>query len=796
MLASLCNDSALTDYARGRFAAATERWGQRPCGGVRASSNRAAALLAQGQTERAAALLQETIARAELERTTGRTLLGLKATLAMAHVQRGDLKAAEQAMREAVALLERNTELPLRAELHDRLGLVLDLRRQYAAAEREYRVALELRQKLGKEHPSLGTSLANLATLRWAQGQPAESLALFRQMLAVEEEFLVRQLIYGPERHKRAALDKLDETLDWLVTLDLKALPEDQGAPRLAFAAVASRQGRALDAAAQGQRQRQQGLGDRAARTQRDLKAAGEELVHLMLEGDPDPGATRLDTARKVERLEKRLATLEERLGQQQGALALRAVRGLGGDVGLLQKQLGPGQALVNYVEYRRFDARAATGRYSKPRYAAYLVTGDSLRGFDLGPVAEINAQVQYWRQELTSRSEDTTAAKLGRTLIEPLRALLGAARDLYIVPDSRLSLIPFEALRVGGARLIETHRVTYLTSARDLTAPSPTGPDGSMVVFANPSFGEAPKRHRRSRARTRGRANTRGLLTGVSFTQLPGTALEAESIAKEFPDSQVFTDRDANTERFVSLKSPALLHVATHGFFLPANDATSSLAGPTRGLDLVGDGALLPRDHSATQALDRSGLAFANANARPVEGVVLARQLSGLDLTNTRLVTLSACETGIGETVSGDGVYGLRRSLFLAGSESQLLSLWKVDDAATARLMIDFYRRLKAGESRGRALRLAKRELAESSEHHHPFYWAAFILGGSQDHLDGSPAEAVEPWQGDGLRSTPASTLGPGPRGCACDLLPTSAARPPWLLALALALVARRLLS
>jgi len=140
---------------------------------------------------------------------------------------------------------------------------------------------------------------------------------------------------------------------------------------------------------------------------------------------------------------------------------------------------------------------------------------------------------------------------------------------------------------------------------------------------------------------------------------------------------------------------------------------------------------------------------------------VLTALEATGLDLWGTKLVVLSACETGLGEVKNGEGVYGLRRALVLAGSESQVMSLWQVSDAATRDLMAAYYKRLQAGEGRTEALRQVQLVMIQSAapvaassqqrglgiaregkrlaeDRSHPFYWASFIQSGDWRSLDG----------------------------------------------------------
>jgi CHAT domain-containing protein len=135
-----------------------------------------------------------------------------------------------------------------------------------------------------------------------------------------------------------------------------------------------------------------------------------------------------------------------------------------------------------------------------------------------------------------------------------------------------------------------------------------------------------------------------------------------------------------------------------------------------------------------------RSGLALVGANEhkRDDNGILTALEVTGLNLWGTKLVVLSACDTGVGEVRNGDGVYGLRRALVLAGSETQVMSLWAVPDKATQRLMVGYYRRLKEGKGRGEALRQAQLEMLKEVKRSHPYYWASFIQSGEWANLDG----------------------------------------------------------
>jgi CHAT domain-containing protein len=184
---------------------------------------------------------------------------------------------------------------------------------------------------------------------------------------------------------------------------------------------------------------------------------------------------------------------------------------------------------------------------------------------------------------------------------------------------------------------------------------------------------------------------------------------------------------------------SPNILHIATHGFFLPnqKNHNTTNIInlGKIEPKTL----ARLSADHQLDNPMLRSGLALAGVNTwlknRPMikeaeDGILTAEDVAGWNLSNTELVVLSACETGLGDIVTGEGVFGLRRAFVLAGAQTLVMSLWKVPDEQTKELMINFYNHLLEGKPRAEALREA--QLAMKEKFPDPYYWGAFICQGN----------------------------------------------------------------
>jgi CHAT domain-containing protein len=254
--------------------------------------------------------------------------------------------------------------------------------------------------------------------------------------------------------------------------------------------------------------------------------------------------------------------------------------------------------------------------------------------------------------------------------------------------------------------------------------------------VIANPDFGEPTDAD--NRRGERGRSVTSGRdLASTYFAPLIGTAREAQAIQVLFPQATILTGAKATKAALRAAAAPAILHIASHGFFVESH-ASPAGASTTRTGQASG--------RAIENPLVRSGIALAQANMRRTaeSGILTALEASSLNLWGTQLVTLSACDTGVGEIRQGEGVYGLRRAFLLAGAESLVMSLWPVSDAVTRQMMQTYYSGLKKGLGRGEALRAAQLKMLRTRSH--PFYWAGFIQAGAWEPVRPTTPAAKSP--------------------------------------------------
>jgi CHAT domain-containing protein len=385
--------------------------------------------------------------------------------------------------------------------------------------------------------------------------------------------------------------------------------------------------------------------------------------------------------------------------------------------------------------------------RWGASRYVAYVLRDRGEPGWvDLGSVADIDQMVAQLRTALADpgrREVKQLARALDEQVMQPVRPLVGESRVLILSPDGALNLIPFGALvDEAGRHLIDRYTFAYVTSGRDLLRFGTPGPRRSgPLVIADPDFDDAgtPAVAQDGGASPAGSSRRSVDFSSMHFLPLPGTASEGIALGKVLSGATFLTGAAATEAALKKARAPIILHVATHGFFLA--DQPETPATTQRDIGVVADAFAPASAQWIENPLLRSGLALAGANplrSGDEDGVLTALEASGLDLWGTKLVVLSACETGIGTVQTGEGIYGLRRSLVVAGAESQVMSLWKVADEPTRDLMVSFYRKLLAGQGRAEALRQAQLEMLGSADRSHPFFWAAFIAGGDWRPIDG----------------------------------------------------------
>lgn len=444
-------------------------------------------------------------------------------------------------------------------------------------------------------------------------------------------------------------------------------------------------------------------------------------------------------TEELTESLEKELNRRSSEFRDQQTALKISQQD--------IQGKMMEDEAAIEFVRFRLYTDRWTDSVI----YAAYI-----LRKNDKAPVfiplctekqieklstrairsATGLARVFYQPASMRKSGIPTAGDSLYQLIWKPLEKYLNGVKKISYSPAGKFYGIAFHALPVDtGSLLIDRFQLEQYTSTRQIAlrqAGSKDPKPSDVVLFGDALFtmdsislvkkaSKAPEKVSVPVDIASTRSSGRGM-----WMNLPGTAEEVKKIKQLFEDQKIntktFVQAEASEENLKSLngQSPALLHIATHGFFLPESVKKDKGAN---NYTLANDPLL------------RSGLVFAGGNyvwggKSPLngieDGIATAYEISQLNLSNTDLVVLSACETALGDVKGSEGVFGLQRSFKMAGVKNLVVSLWQVPDKETVELMTAFYSYRMSGKNIVESFYQAQSDMRNK---YPPFYWAAFVL-------------------------------------------------------------------
>jgi CHAT domain-containing protein/Tfp pilus assembly protein PilF len=624
---------------------------------------------------------------------------------------------------------------------------------------------------VGEMHENTKVCISGLAGNSQALGKHAQAFELQERSLRIGEASIQDVLGFATETSLQAHLDAMNGGLPLLINILLEQ-PRDDGVEKAATWAVRLK-GIGLDTFCRfRQAQHLVKSGEPLAQRVSRLRSLKQLVANAAL--SPPAGVPVEKVAEQVSQWRKESAEIESEimqvLAKQQLGPRLNSDEVT---TGALRKALTRDAACLEFVRMPARDFKKFV--WLADHYVAFVIgAGEAPPSLvDLGLAKPIDAAIETLRKDfadLQDKLKDCETAEeardveksqeaifrkksadLAKQLFAPLRKALGPAKLVYLAPDGNLNRLPFEALvDDDGKYLIERYQFAYLSSGRDLLRPA-VKPAKGTVVFAAPDYKlDADQRIAQAEKLLAKNATKVALGPGVAPTvrsigwkALPGALEEARDIesmlkASAFGPVKSYVGPEALEEVLKAMPAPRVLHLATHGFFLdhepaaPSSDNDGEGAGWARGKLKTVDNPLL-----------RSGIVLAGANqvgdkkakTQAEDGWVTAEEIALLDLRGTELVVLSACQSGLGDVKSGEGVYGLRRAFLYAGVRTMVTSLFEVPDQETRELMKRFYKELSTGQGKLTALHTAQRGLLEERRQKqgtaHPFFWASFVLVG-----------------------------------------------------------------
>ena len=369
----------------------------------------------------------------------------------------------------------------------------------------------------------------------------------------------------------------------------------------------------------------------------------------------------------------------------------------------------------LEQTQEQLLDNETAFFEYSlgKRKSYAFVITKRDLKIFLLPPAEEIQIQVNEYLKTITDKENEDfhLGYELFCTLVLP--GLEKNINKLTFIPDDILHYLPFETLIISQKKekrwLIRDYKVSYAPSISSLRGIiqregiNGQKPRKDILAFGDPYFGPGEEEESaREILKDFSSANS------SSFSRLKYSGLEIEKIRALFKKAEIniFKREEATEEQLkkLNLSDYKIIHLATH--------------------------CLIDNEKPA-----RSSIVFSLADTSTEDGFLQMREIFNLKL-NSDLVSLSACETGLGQFIRGEGIEGLNRAFFYAGASSVLMSLWAVHDQATSQFMERYYFHLRSSNSIMDSLRKTKLEMIDSDVLSHPYYWAGFVVTGNSDKI------------------------------------------------------------
>lgn len=597
------------------------------------------------------------------------------------------------------------------AAIHILTGDVYYQQRNLSKAEEFYSRAKSLYEKFfSANHPEYVRSISKLSKVYYMQRQYKAAKRLIEEALGKYETFIADFFPALSEREKAKYWNTIKGDFEFYNTLAFGNLDDFRDLAGSVYNYQLLTKALLLSSSIK-TRQRIMSSTDETLKELFTEWVQKKELLTLalsmspqeLLENEIDPAALTQD----VEKIEKALSTRSQDFTM---AFEKEPVR-----FENVAASLGENEVAIELVRYRYFDHAftdsviyAALYLKKSSRRPEVVVMGN---GTDME-----NRYFKYYRNAITGAIHDEVSYGV---FWEPLAKKIGTASAVYLSADGVFNQINLEAIPTpDGKYVIDNTNIVLVSNTRDLherrLRTKGKSANNTAYMFGNPTFYLAAA-------------------SNATISPLPGT--EEEVLQLDFLlrqkgwETKDFIESAAAEEAVKEVSSPKIFHIATHGLYRRSHDI--SLADQIRGNEaLMAQNPLLRTGLLLTGAGDL--LSKTDYNYNMDNGILTAYEAMSLNLDQTDLVVLSACETGLGDVQQGEGVYGLQRAFLVAGAKVLIMSMFKVDDEATRKLMLKFYQRWLAGNDLRESFTAARKELRV--EYPEPLYWGAFIMIGITD--------------------------------------------------------------
>ena len=642
-----------------------------------------------------------------------------------------------------------------KAELYHKTG-------RLAEAKPLYEQALEIRKtQLGENHPDYSRSLHNLAELYESMGLYGEAEPLLLKDLQVYEHQLQTIFLTLTEKEKEQFLNTFNFKFERFHSFALKRQAGNPAVTAIQYNNTLLLKGVLLQSSKELQERLLASKDTTATRLLKEWKIRKRELlqesksshinkqiIKVLSELNPD----------RANRLEKELLNHLKTFAQEADTIPTTWKE--------VRQELQRGEAAIELVRYKWHDkhwtdsihyaALIVTPEMEKHPHLVLLKNGNELE--ERGAQSYQSVFATRGASLVTKGKKPISADSLYTSFWQPIQDTLdslGRVKKVYLSADGVYHTLNLETLKnpKTGKYLLETLDLQRVASTKDLVKKKKSYPTSNTAVLAGyPAYTASPESRDSTKnsisplQRILRQAFPNELIidsTKTSISPLPGTLNEVEQVASILQTEGIFTQallgNKASEDTIRNIKSPRILHIATHGFFESEREQKVKEINKLK-LFMSGFGQEIVSENPYL----RCGLYLAGAETtlknltnldfrRPEgqeDGILTAYEATLLDLQGTELVVLSACETGLGVTKNGEGVYGLQRAFQVAGAETVIFSLWKVADEQTQEMMGLFYRNwLEKGMGKREAFKAAQQAIKEN--YGDPYFWGAFVMIG-----------------------------------------------------------------
>ncbi len=639
--------------------------------------------------------------RAKFNRKSDPDYAHMQSNLAALYVEKGEFEKAEKSLLTALDIYNNKfgSEHLTTAGTQSDLGNLYRYLGQYDKANDLLQQALYTKErKLAKTHPKVVQGQEDMALYYWQTGKISSAISYYKRVMEASLDFVKDYFPALSEAEKTKYWEQLKPRFFRFYNFALAEytnhpdLLNDLLSYRLATKGILLTSSTALQTAISEEnneevKQLYKQWIDQKLQLSNAYTLSNEELQEQSF---------------NLDSLERAANDTEKALSSQSDAFS-KAFANQNFDYKKLQEKLGASEVLVEIIQYPLFDKILT----SKNNYAFIAFTKNNEK-----PEIFINKSgdllegryFAYYNNVIKQKLDDQYSYD---QYWKPLEKLVAGSTKVYFSPDGIYNQLNVNTLKnPSGKYLIQDTDIRYIGHPNDLLFENNNRKNtkGTAFLMGDPDF------------------------NSETINQLPGTKKEIDDISKSLSTEgkvQKYMQGNATENNLKTVASPRILHLASHGFFLEDNNLKDNLMG-------------IQLKYIQQNPLLRSGILLANTSGDKIgdrnqsfnqndDGVLTAYEAINLDLSNTEMVVLSACETGRGDAKAGEGVYGLQRAFIIAGAQSTIMSMWKVDDAATQKLMSAFYNNRKGSVDTASAFR--KAQLAMLNQYKHPYYWGAFMM-------------------------------------------------------------------